>query len=308
MIAILMATYNGEKYLREQLDSLFAQTVQDFHLYVSDDASTDSTVDIVRVYQARFPDRITLSQRTTNSGGAWQNYFGLMIACRDDYVMLCDQDDVWLPDKIAVTLDCMRTMEQRYGADTPLLVHTDLTLTDEKLRVTFPSYRRAMCSLFERTRLEHALIQNTFAGCSCMYNRALAELIYAAPAYCVMHDWWLMIVAAAFGHIGFSYQATALYRQHGTNRIGACDMSTLSYKLGRLLHPVAVKHAIDITYRQAREFLSMYHSRLLKRQLRLIQTYCRVPAISKPGKIITLLRLGTIKNTWTRRLGHFLFV
>ena len=231
-----------------------------------------------------------------------------MTAHRDDYLMFCDQDDVWLPHKIAVTLEAMRRLEARWGADVPLLVHTDLALTDKDLNVTYPSYRRAMRSNFERTRLCHALIQNTFAGCSCMYNRALAELIFAAPAYCVMHDWWLMLIASAFGHIGFSYKTTALYRQHGGNRIGACDMSTLSYKLDRLLHAREVRHAIDITYAQAREFLSMYHGRLTAEQIRLIETYCRIPTMSKLEKITTLLRLGTLKNTLTRRIGHFVFV
>ena len=308
MISVLMATYNGEKYLRAQLDSLFAQTIQDFRLYVSDDASADGTAAIVREYQARFPGRIAFSQRTCSGGTPWHNYFSLMTAHRDDYLMFCDQDDVWLPHKIAVTLEAMRRLEARWGADVPLLVHTDLALTDKDLNVTYPSYRRAMRSNFERTRLCHALIQNTFSGCSCMYNRALAELIRAEPEFCVMHDWWLMIVAAAFGHIGSSTEATALYRQHGGNTVGACDMGAWSYKLNRLRHPDEVRRAIDVTYDQARAFLKMYRDRLTEEQRRLIETYCRVPEMSKPQKLLTLLRLGTLKNTLTRRIGHFVFV
>jgi len=308
MISILMATFNGEEYIRAQLESLFAQTEQNFRLIISDDASTDSTISIIEEYQKRFPDRIVLTRRECNSGNAKHNYFDLMIEHKDDYIMLCDQDDVWLPQKITVTLKRMREMEQLYGVDLPLLVHTDLTLTNANLKVTYPSYREAMCSIFERTELKYALIQNTFAGCSCMYNRALADLLYAEPEYCVMHDWWLMLVAAAFGKIGYTYESTALYRQHKGNSIGARDMGALSYKLRRLLDHEAVRYAIDITYVQARNFLEMYRKRLSSSQIELIEAYCRIPQMSKFEKIRTLFCLGTLKNTLSRRVAHFLFV
>ena len=93
MISILMATYNGEKYICEQIDSLFAQTVQDFTLYVSDDKSADRTCEIIEHYTRRYPGRIVLCRRQSNSGGAQNNFLDLMTAHKDDYVMLCDQED-----------------------------------------------------------------------------------------------------------------------------------------------------------------------------------------------------------------------
>ena len=308
MITILMATYNGAKYLREQLDSLFSQTVQDFYLFISDDASTDSTISIISQYQQSYPNRINIFRRLRNSGSAKHNYLELMIDHKDDYVMLCDQDDVWFPHKIEHTLQLMEQMEHQYGKDTPLLVHTDLSLTDENLNIIHPSYQQAMCDNFERTSLNYALIQNTFPGCACMYNRALANLIVEKPLYCIMHDWWLMLVCAAFGHIGFSYEKTVLYRQHRNNSIGAQDMGTLSYKLNRLFHADEVRHAIDITYAQAYNFIQMYSSQLSPQQISLVQTYCKIPTMKKLQKLHTLLRLHVLKNTLTRKIGHFIFV
>lgn len=308
MISVLMATWNGEKYLSKQLDSLFAQSIRDFHIYISDDCSTDSTCSIVEEYRQRYPGRIELIRRSQNSGSAKHNFFSLMTRCKDDYVMLCDQDDFWLPDKIAVTLDTIRRMEAQYGSRAPLLVHTDVTVTDQNLRVLHPSYRQIMSSKFARTSLNYALVQNTFPGCACMYNRALSELIMREPDYCVMHDWWLMLIAAAFGHIGFTFERTALYRQHGDNSIGARDMRTFSYKFQRLLRADKIRHAIDITYAQAKNFLDMYRSRLSAEQVSLIEAYCHIPTLSKWRRIQALLHLNTLKNTLARRIGHFLFV
>lgn len=308
MIAILMATWNGEKYIRKQLGSLFAQSIGDFHIYVSDDCSTDDTCSIVEEYCHRYPGKIELICRSQNSGSAKHNFFSLMTQYKDDYVMLCDQDDFWLPNKIAVTLDTMRRMEAQYGKNMPLLVHTDVSVTDANLRILYPSYRQIMSSKFERTSLNYALVQNTFPGCAGMYNRALSELIMQEPDYCAMHDWWLLLVAAAFGHVGFTFEKTVLYRQHGDNSIGARDMRTISYKFQRLLRPSKIRHAIDSTYAQAENFLEMYRSRLSAEQISLIEDYCHIPSLPKWRRIQTLLRLNTLKNTLTRRIGHFLFV
>ena len=214
MISILLASYNGEKYIAEQIESLLGQTIQDFKLFICDDKSTDGTFNIVAEYSQKHPEKIFAEQNSENSGGTKHNFLRMMINHKADYVMLCDQDDVWLPDKIEVTLARMKDMESEYGADTPLLVHTDLKVVNENLKTVSPSFKAAMNANYEKTRLRNQIIQNTLTGCTAMYNRALANLITDIPRFTVMHDWWLNVTASAFGRISAIDAQTVLYRQH----------------------------------------------------------------------------------------------
>ena len=308
MISILLAAWNGEKYIAEQLDSLLSQTVQNFRLYVSDDCSADGTFQILQDYRRRYPDKIFITRRSQNSSNAKHNFFDLMTAHKDDYVMLCDQDDVWLPRKIELTLEKMKQLESLYGKEMPLLVHTDLHIVDAGLRVLCPSYRLAMNANYRRTELKDSIIQNILTGCTVMYNRALSELVQKEPDYMHMHDWWLMLIASAFGAIGHVDEQTILYRQHSHNSIGARDMRSPLYKCSRLLHAGQVRQAIAITYPQAQSFLDMYRSRLTREQIQFLESYCEIPRLPKWRRVQRLFQLGTLKNSLSRQIAHILFV
>ena len=177
MISIIMAVYNGERYLSEQIDSILAQSHSEFSLHIRDDASSDNTWDILTKYEQRYPDKIKISRRDrdNNSGSAKHNFLGMMVNIKDDYIMLCDQDDVWLPDKIKKTFEKMKEMEGKYGTETPIMVHTDLQVVDQDLKILNPSYKQAMNSNFNRTDFHQVLIQNILTGCTAMYNRSLSS-------------------------------------------------------------------------------------------------------------------------------------
>lgn len=136
---ILLAVRNGEKYLPALLDSLFSQEFQDFMIVASDDGSTDATLNVIKAYQDRFPERIRVLKFDRAAGSARGNFARLLEACTADFAMFCDQDDIWLPQKITLTLARARAAEAEYGVDTPILVHTDLTVVDEHLSVLSPS-------------------------------------------------------------------------------------------------------------------------------------------------------------------------
>ena len=309
MISILLASYNGERYIIDQLESLINQTYQDFKVYISDDCSTDSTYSILEDYAKRHADKIVIARNKTNAGGAKYNFIQMMFMHKDDYIMLCDQDDVWLPDKIEKTLFRMKDMEKVYGKDAPLLVHTDLCVVDEELNVINPSCKEAMNADFDKTRMNNLLIQNMIAGCTCMYNRALAEFIEdKSPEYMVMHDWWLTLVAGAFGKIGHINNQTILYRQHGNNEIGAKDVRTLRYKIKKLLAYKEIKDAVAGTYLQAGSFLHYYKNRLSFDQIELLTEYCKIPHKNKLRKWKTIFRLKTFKNGLSRNIAYLLFI
>ena len=307
MISILLASYNGEKFIAEQIESVLCQTVQDFYLYIRDDKSTDGTLSIVNGYAERYANKVFVSQNEANSGGAKHNFMNMMIERKDDYVMLCDQDDVWRQDKIEVTLNEMLKLEKIYNYKTPLLVQTDLVVVDENLETLSPSYKIAMNMDYRRTKLENLVIQNTLTGCTVMYNHALADLITEDPPFMVMHDWWLMLVASAFGKIGSLDSKTVLYRQHGENEIGAKDVRSIRYRVDRLRDYGDAKRAINETYLQAQSFLEAFKHKLCSRSKKLLSDYGDIPNHRKLARWIIMCRLGTYKNNVSRKIAQFVF-
>ena len=226
LVDILLATYNGAAYLAPQLDSLLAQTHRAFRLLVSDDGSSDDTVAILRRYESAFEGRMVLLPAAAPSGGVMGNFGRLMQASAHDgraaYIALCDQDDVWLPEKTARLLDALQALEATHGAGTPCLVHSDLTVVDRDLQVLSPSfaaYQRIDPADIKPLTL---LSVNQVTGCATLLNRALLQLALPLPAGAVMHDWWLALVAGS-GARRYLPQPLMLYRQHGRNQIGARD-------------------------------------------------------------------------------------
>ena len=138
-IAILMATYNGERYLCEQIDSILSQTCDMWHLYIHDDGSSDNTVEILHDYADRHPEQITVLDYPTQ-GGALQNFMSLLERVDAGYYMFSDQDDVWHHDKVEKSFNAMKVQEDLHP-DKPVIVHTDVRVVDDKLRVLHPSYR-----------------------------------------------------------------------------------------------------------------------------------------------------------------------
>src|SRR5512140_193663 len=161
MIDVLLATYQGGAYLPAQLDSLLAQAHGDFHVLVRDDGSTDETRAVLERYAAQHPNRITVLPADGQRLGAAGSFARLLGESRGRYVMFCDQDDVWLPDKIALTLATMRELGRAHGEAAPLLVSTDLEVVDEQLGVIDESFWHFQRIHPERlNRLSRVLVQN----------------------------------------------------------------------------------------------------------------------------------------------------
>lgn len=229
MIGILLCTYNGEAYLRQQLESILSQdTAEDFRILVSDDGSADGTLALLREMSSAHPNRITLLPPHAPTGSAWRHFLMLLAAgyARDfDYLMLSDQDDVWKPEKLSRCLREMRAMEAAYGTVSPMLVHCDSEITDGALHVIAPSFVQYQKMSPRRCKLQQLLVQNNVVGGAVLMNQALASLVTAVPAHCVMHDQWLALLASAFGHIHFVPEALYYYRQHQDNVLGAAKGS-----------------------------------------------------------------------------------
>ena len=257
-IAILMATYNGEKYICQQIDSILSQTCKDWELYIHDDGSTDNTIAAVESYVEKYPDKIHLIDGKS-TGGAKYNFFYLFGQVEAPYYMTCDQDDVWLDKKIELTYDKMLTIENK--ADVPCLVYTELRVVDSELNTiadTMSGYQSLDC---HKRTINQFILQNSVTGCTMMINRALRDKMLHITDIdnTIMHDWWAALVAAQFGKTAFIDEPTIVYRQHGDNSLGALGINKLSYIVRRVWQKKQIQESMRLGRLQAREFAKTYN-------------------------------------------------
>lgn len=281
-VDILLAVYNAETYLKQQLESVYNQTHRDWHLIIGDDCSSDNSAGILAVEEQLHRPQVRILESGGANLGASQNFARLMAHSTSPYLMLCDQDDVWLPDKVEATLAKMKEMEGVYGKDTPILVHTDLKVVDESLRVVSDSlWKYQLSDPVGGSSLNRLLLQNVATGCTVMINRPLLDLALPIPEKAVMHDWWLALVASAFGKIGHIDKATILYRQHGANDTGAkkASLFELCCNTTRGREFFASHRSVKAQIQgQAAAFLKRYEAMLNHRQKIILETYVRLPS------------------------------
>lgn len=302
-----MATYNGEKYIEEQLQSIINQTYTDWRLIISDDCSRDRTVEILKRYQKSHSEKIIVHENSIPSGSAKNNFYNLLDYTTSEYVMLSDQDDVWKPNKIALTYEKMRQMQKEYGRDIPLLVHTDLCVVDDKLETINGSLFSMQQMDYTRNKLNNLLIENVVTGCTVMVNRSLLNMVYQKPKYSIMHDMWLALIAASFGKIGFVNSSTVFYRQHAGNLVGAKETCGMKYILDKVFSRKKIHESLLAQYSQAYEFLQMYFTYIDKKNLCMLCEYAAIPDNNIFYKIVSLTKHKLLKKKNIKKIGQILF-
>jgi len=220
-IVVCMATYNGGKFIGQQMDSILAQSYANWQLIIRDDGSNDNTVDIVEDYTEKYPDKITFLTDNDDRLGTNLN-FGRLLKCADaDYIMFSDQDDVWLQSKIESTMNVMKLAERIYP-NRPVLVHTDLRVVDSDLNAIHDSlweYQKLFPDV--GSSLNRIMAQNVVTGCTMMLNREAKDVSIPIPKEAIMYDWWIAINVAKHGKIVYLSTPSVLYRQHCANQLGA---------------------------------------------------------------------------------------
>jgi len=215
-IAILLAVYNGEKYLSEQLDSLVYQTNHFWTLYIRDDSSNDKTLEIINQYTKKYDNIILISDKLGNLG-CRNNFFYLLESVTSDYYMFCDSDDYWYPDKVEITYKRMREIEKT-NPGLPILVHTDCEVCDENMNTLAVSYWKSI-----NLNPENFLTIEEFPICTCvggariMINNYVKDLIYPLKNNSIMHDAWITLNVIQNGIISTIHKPTMKYRQHNYN-------------------------------------------------------------------------------------------
>lgn len=311
MIDILMAVYNGAEFLAPQINSIISQDMvdisEDWRLVICDDGSSDGSFEAAGEYERRFPGRIRVTRNETPTGSAKGNFMGMLRRSEAEYVMFSDQDDVWKPEKLRITLAKMRELERQFPGK-PLLVHTDMAVVDRELNVTAPSFVRfqGLCPRYKS--LNRLLCQNNITGCTVMINRALADIIKDAPSEgMLMHDWWAGLAAAAFGEIGFADVQTSLYRQHGGNALGAVNNRSIMGAVRIVRERLRTKKRISVTYEQAQAFCRFYRDRLDGESRRILEIYLEIPGLSKPARAARLIKYGFLKQNFLAAAGQIVF-
>ena len=249
--------------------------------------------------------RVNLIEREdVEEKGACANFAALLDASTAPYVAFADQDDVWHEDTLMRSLALMREMESRYGKSTPLAVYTDAVVTDSSLREISPSLFRHTRIDPRRTEPRQLAFQNVANGNTMLINAALRNLARPIPPEAFMHDHWLMLVAASFGHVALLDEPTLLYRQHGGNAIGGARVDA-SYFLARLADgPNRLRERLYANVRQADAFTRRFGVRTPAA----LRALCGLELLPWPRRAAAILRHRIFKCGFLRNLGTLFIV
>ena len=302
-----MAAYNGEKYIKQQIESIMKNTYENIHLTIYDDTREEQTsaamTDILNLMKEKYGDKITYKKNAQNKG-CTRNFLEGLQASTAEYTMFSDQDDYWNKDKVELTVEKMKQMESKYGKETPLVVFTDAIVVDSKLNLIHRSFHRSNHLNTNKLGLAHLLMENKLIGCTMMMNQALKDKIIAIPENARVHDWWIALVAATFGKIGYLEESTILYRQHEDNVIGNQEYG--SYIKKRLASLKSQREVIYSNMKQAEEFLEIYHMFLTKEQKALIGRFANLNKRNWLYRRYAMYRFGYKKSGVPRNLGLLL--
>ena len=280
MVLVLLATYNGEPFLREQIDSILHQSYAPLRVLARDDGSRDGTVPILEEYERRFPERFAVLPKSEPSGAAKGNFLRLIEAALAqseswDYLAFADQDDVWLPEKLDVSVAAMKRLAAQHTGETPLLVFTDLRVVDEQLQTIYASmWAEQRLHPENMQHFARVVAQNVVTGCTALINRPLAHRMRFMPPEAAMHDWWMAALASGFGDSAAVAMQTVLYRQHGSNVAGAV-LGGPPVGVPKWHHHAARREQWETMERQAEALLRVHGAELAPAKRRVLEAFVR---------------------------------
>lgn len=239
-VDILLASYNGEKYIEEQIESILNQTYSNFTLHISDDKSTDKTRKILEKYSKK-DKRIVLHLQDKNQGYL-KNFEYLLTVATSDYIMLCDQDDVWLENKVEVSLN--KLIEDKLD-----LVVCNMLVVDEELSTINDSYFNFInLNMNKDLTFKDYLLRNPAAGCAMAFTKILLKKILPFPDLkhpYYIHDWYIYMIGQAYGKVGFINESLSKYRQHSTNSVGMNRKTKKDFNFFRQAREININYRIS---------------------------------------------------------------
>lgn len=297
-VNILMATYNGEKFLAQQIESIQKQTFKEWNLLIRDDGSSDKTCDIIRKFTAKDSRIRFINENEHHNLGVIKSFFMLVNYEVADFYFFSDQDDVWLPEKLSVSLEAAK----HKASDVPLLVYTDLKVVNQELNILQDSMIRAQ-SHHANTTLLPELTENTVTGGTMMINHALAEKWFT-PNDILMHDWFLALLAASLGEIIYLDLPTQLYRQHDNNVLGARTMDKRFKILREGPKSIFTRYwkLIHDSQKQASLIVDKYGDIMTANDLELIKCFIKIDKQPFMTRLRWLWKYGYSKNQFKHQV------
>ena len=324
MIEILLATFNGERFLPEQIESITSQSFKDYYILASDDNSSDCTFEILRSYESVLGEKIKVVQSNTHS--AKENFYNLLDMADAEYIALCDQDDFWESDRLKKSLEAIQRLEKRYGKETPILVHSDLEIVDENLNsqnkkmseltgineaIKYAKKEsKYLYTISTEKSFSRYLVENNITGNTVIINKALLD-IYKRPEVSFMHDWWLGMIAFTFGKVGYLNECLVKYRQHESNELGA--KNPLELHNIRKRNKQRIRENYDCMFAQVEEFLLLYKNELGKSRSadtyyahKYLNAFANMKSKNRISKIRDILKYSFFKSSKILTLGEML--
>lgn len=287
-VAILLSTYNGEKYIKEQLDSILSQNYLNIEIYVRDDGSKDQTISILKEYEKREKIHLTLGENL----GFINSFFTLLNNCDDaDYYAFSDQDDIWLEDKVKRAVEIL---EENNNETIPIMYYSnyDFYCAD----MTFKSHSKKR----SRTSFLNSLFECVNLGMVTLINKkARKQILETIPKQDSLgHDWWIYMICEAFGKVIYDDLSNAQHRIHSNNTSKCEETTTQKYK--RRISTLFYENHFKKVNRQIQQFSECCYSKLTKDHQKIINLFLNPKTFTKQIRKVFYPR--KIMNLWNEEI------
>jgi glycosyltransferase involved in cell wall biosynthesis len=270
-ISVALATYNGANYLEELLNSLLKQSLEPFEIVIVDDCSSDGTLAILESYQQRYK-QIKIHVNNHNLGPI-SSFKKAVAECIGDYFALCDQDDIWLQNKLEMSV---HALSGRNPPNKPSLVYSDLKLIDENGKIVSESFWKSQRMNPKSETFYTMFFGNVVTGCTVVFNKAMKAEMLAMPDAVLMHDHWLALVAYGIGNVNVISSPTILYRDHQTSVTKKSRISFPKRLLNTLMKAFGHNDYLNRERGQILLFKEMYYQKLTTDRKYQVDTFLRL--------------------------------
>ncbi|AEF81816.1 glycosyltransferase [Leadbettera azotonutricia] len=280
MIDILLATYNGDKYIETQLSSIINQTYKEWRLLIHDDGSIDGTLDIIRKY-TRYDDRITLIEDNKKNLGCGNNFIHLLQYSHSEYVCFCDQDDYWFENKLNIQYQAIKDVE----------TNIPVTIIGRMLPWKFPenkisNFSRSDCS----KKLSEFLFKNGgLQGCVAIFNTRMREYLLSGFSLIWMHDHIMALIALTFGRVIYINSYLILYRQHSANVTPLLPETAIRSLTTRLFTNYKMPVVYVPSFRDVQEFYRLFEKKMLSHDKKIFEKFMTYPMMNRFKRFFCIL-------------------
>ncbi len=314
-VEIVLPCHDAAAWIDSFINHLLTLELPPWRLVARDDGSADTSLSILRHWRDRLGESMLLVEAAGRENlGVTGNYSAVLTATTAKWVLTADPDDVWLPARVPITLGALREAERMSGSDTPIAVGTDAVVVDENLGFVAPSYWRWSHIPFKtKASLRSLAMDSPALGSTMAINRALINAALPIPADAVYQDWWLSMVATAFGRLITRPEITILYRRHGQSVTKNPLATSLSEAVTSIIKsPVIARQRVDFLIRQAGRqaaaFLRTYENRLSAKDINALRTLTRLPSMNPIARRAAVVRHRLWFRSWMKNAGLLAFL